>query len=119
MKVIKIEWGGETYTINENEAFEIGERIEDIITMGDLAKMQMEASPKFRKLSRCFAEMINFAGGRASPQDVHTQMMAQIKSTEATAPEDLFVTIAINTLLEIMMDGVPEGEGGDDAEKKK
>ena len=77
MNTLKIEWKGETLTINENEAFEVGERIEEIVTLAELAEMGNK--PKFHKLARCYAEMINFAGGNTTPREIHSEMMAQMK----------------------------------------
>ena len=105
MKQISIQWGGENYTIPEKHVFELGERIEDIVSLSDLSKLA--ESPNFRRIARCYAEMINFAGGHVTAQEVHSAMMDQLKG--ASDDDRLTViTSAISTLLEILMDGAPE-----------
>mgnify|MGYP006935322359 CR=1 FL=1 len=110
MKIIKLKWKGEDLTINENEAFEIGEQIEEIISLNEIALMA--TAPKFRKLARCYAEMINFAGGHATPQEIHSEMMDQIKEGGEDA-QALLVATALEMLVEILMDGAPTGDGGE------
>ncbi len=106
MKDIDIEWKGESFIIKEDEAFELAERIEEIVSISELAAMSV--SPKFTKLSRCYAEMINFAGGKATPREVHQLMMAQIKNNAAVEAE--LATVAVTTLVAILMDGAPEDD---------
>ena len=113
MNTLKIEWKGETLTINENEAFEVGERIEEIVTLSELAEMGNK--PKFHKLARCYAEMINFAGGNTTPREIHSEMMGQMKGDES----ELMIAEAIASLISILMDGAPEGDGEDEGKKTK
>jgi len=112
MKAIEIEWKGQPLIITESEAFEIGEVIEEVVTLGELA--DMGERPKFRKLARCYSLMINFAGGKSTPAEVHTMMMDQIKGDGKA--KELLVAHAVGTLVEILMDGAPAGDG--DTEKK-
>lgn len=114
MKQISIEWKGESYTIEENEAFALGERLEDIVTLAELA--EMAERPKFRKLARCYAEMLRFAGARVTPEQVHTQMMDEIKGLGENTKAQV-VAEAIGVLIEILMDGAPVGEAQDDGKK--
>lgn len=107
MPNIKIEWAGREYVISENEAFEIGEKIEDIISLADLSKMA--ESPNFRRIARCYAEMINFAGGMVTPVEIHSAMMDQLKGGDDKNQLAL-ATAAISVLMEILMDGAPETE---------
>lgn len=114
MKQIKIEWQGASFTISEREAFELGERIEEIVTLSELSDMAQK--PKFRKLARCYAEMLNFAGAIVTPAEVHSKMMDEIKNLKGSEKQ-LVVAEAIGVLIEILMDGAPEGDvsGGDDS----
>lgn len=114
MKHIELEWQGEQFTISENEAFELGERLEDIVTLAELA--EMASKPKFRKLARCYAEMLRFAGARVTPEQVHKQMMAEIKKLDGEK-KTMMVAEAIGVLIEILMDGAPM-DGEPDEEKK-
>ena len=113
MQKIELTWKGEDFTIPESEVFEVGEQIEEIVTLGELSAMS--SKPQFRKLSRCFSVMINHAGGTATPAEVHSMMMEQIKA--GTGRGDL-ATAAISTLVEILMDGAPERDGDEGSEKK-
>lgn len=114
MKQISIEWEGEEYTIHETEAFALGERLEDIVTLPELALMGQR--PKFRKLARCYAEMLNFAGARTSAEKVHAVMMAEIKGASSDQKQ-MMISTAIATLLEILMDGAPQEDTGDSKKK--
>lgn len=112
MKTISFEWNGKALHITESEAFEIGERIEEIVTLTEIA--EMDERPKFRKLARAFCEMITFAGGTATPREVHQALMAQVKDGDSD-----FLMAAIQCLVEILMDGAPEGgEDNQDGGKK-
>jgi hypothetical protein len=115
MKQINLEWQGQKFTIGEHEAFELGERLEDIVTLPELASMA--TNPKFRKLARCYSTMLSFAGARVTPEMVYSQMMSEIKSLDEDRKQ-LVVAEAISVLLEILMDGAPEGQGQDDGKKK-
>ena len=115
MKKIQIEWQGESFTIGEREAFELGERLEDIVTLAELAEMAQK--PKFRKLARCYAEMLNFAGARVTPEKVYTKMMDEIKGLDGNK-KTMVVAEAIGTLIEILMDGAPEVSEPDDGKKQ-
>lgn len=115
MNIIKIEWKGETLTINEDEAFEVGERIEEILTLSELA--EMGGKPKFYKLARCYSEMVNFAGGHTTPREIHSEMMAQIKGDNDGG--ELMIAEAIASLIAILMDGAPEGDGEGEGKKTK
>jgi hypothetical protein len=115
MKAIKIEWKGETLTINETEAFDVGERIEEIVTLAELAEMGNK--PKFHKLARCYAEMINFAGGNTTPREIHSEMMGQMKGDHDGG--ELMIAEAIASLISILMDGAPESDGEESGKKTK
>lgn len=116
MKTIKIEWGGEKYTIREADAFELGEAIEDIMPLSALSTMA--ESPNFRRIARCYAEMLNFAGANVTPSEIHSEMMRQLKGASEVSRLEL-ITVAISTLMEILMDGAPEDADDGAAGKKK
>lgn len=115
MKPIAIEWDGEEYVISESEAFEVGEAIEEIISLTEIGEMAKR--PRFHKLAKCYSVMINFAGGHATPQDVHKVMMQQLKNGDAKSATILAMNAA-SALIEILMDGAPEGDGGDEKKEK-
>ena len=119
MQAINITFKGKTYTIPAYKAFEVGEAVEDIATLIDMVRWR--SNPNFHKISRCYGVMLRFAGAKASDSDVHSEMMAQIKAVQvnSTVPraENLFHLQAIQSLMEVLMDGMPEEMRGDtDAE---
>jgi hypothetical protein len=112
MPDIKIEWKGQKLVILESDTFELGEAIEEVVSLTQLSSMGK--SPQFHKLARCFAIMINFAGGTTTPSEVHKEMMKEIKTGGAEA-KGLLALVAVETLITILMDGAPEvGEGADE-----
>lgn len=106
MPDIKIIFQDQEYTIPESRAFEVGERVEEIVSLVEIPEWM--ARPKFRKMSRCFAEMLRCAGARVTDQDVHKQMMVDYKNGDPG-----FYYTALNVLVAVLMDGAPEGGGGD------
>jgi len=108
MANITLTWKGKAYTIPEKKAFEVGDEIEDVLTLYELAAMGER--PKFHKLAKCFGIMLRFAGCKVSDRDVHSEMMRQIKDG---AGEDMVAANAINALMAVLLDGAPEvsGEG--------
>ena len=103
MDAIKIDWNGKQLVITESEAFEAGEVIEEIVTLQDLANMAK--APKFHKLARCYAALITFAGGTATPGEIYSAMMGEIRDGKGKKAE--IATAAISTLINILMDGAP------------
>jgi len=116
MKQITVAWGGKAYTVKEDQAFALGEEIEDIISLPQLA--QMETYPKFIKLARCYAAVVNFAGGSADPEEVHAAMMAELKSGGKEAKASMLASIG-GALIDMLMDGAPEADGEEEADPKK
>lgn len=114
MKAIKLEWHGKSYTIAANEAFAVGEAVEDIITIGEIG--ELASRPKFRKISRVYGVMLRHAGARVTDEEVFSDMMGQVKGAGQDGKE-LLVASAMAALVEILMDGAPEGD--DDGEKKQ
>lgn len=111
MRGIKIPFRGEEYFIPASKAFELGERVEDIVTLTELGSWG--ARPKFFKLARCFGEMLRFAGCKVSDTDVHADMMGQIKALGAggeTSAKSIIAAQAIGALIAILMDGAPDDD---------
>ena len=116
MKNIKIEWKGKKIVILESDAFELGEAIEEVVSLTALA--QMAEKPQFHKLARCFSIMINYGGGVSTPSEVHKLMMQQVKDGGEQG-KAMLVVEAVQTLITILMDGAPtEADGADTTEGK-
>ena len=110
MADIVIAFKGEEFTVPESRAFEIGERIEEIAPLPEV--LSWAQTPKFFKMARCIGVMLRAAGGRATDKDVHRQMMADFN---AGNPAVYFTALA--SLVAVLMDGAPQGSGGDAPEK--
>ncbi len=111
MKQISVDWKGKAYTVKEDQAFALAEEIEDIVTLSELGNMGEK--PKFIKLARCYAAVVNFAGGHAEPQEVHSHIMASIKGEGDAGKADMLANLA-GGLIEMLMDGAPEPDEDDD-----
>ena len=116
IKVISIEWNGQKGTINENEAFEAAEAIEDHVTVFELYGMlQDHKSLKIAQIAKAYAALCRVAGIKAEPKDVASALRQALRSTKKG--EDGFwsqVMGVVNPLLNILTDGAPEGESGED-----
>ncbi len=126
-RAINITFKGKTFSIPAYKAFEVGEAVENIATLADMARWQ--SNPRFHAIARCYGIMLRFAGAKVSDSDVHSEMMDQIKAMRAdgAAPNvaNLFHLQAIQSLMEVLMDGMPDEMRGDadgqdcDADGKK
>tara|TARA_R110000737_G_scaffold207328_1_gene225365 strand:+ start:84 stop:464 length:381 start_codon:yes stop_codon:yes gene_type:complete len=104
MDAIQISWGDDDFVIDADEAFELGEKIEDILTLAELSRMK--SVPRFNKLARCYSIMINHAGGHATPREVHTAMMDGVKNGKPEVTRQI-VADAASALIAVLMDGAP------------
>ncbi len=69
MQAISMTWRGEAFTIPAHKAFQIGEQVEEIATLAQMATWQ--SNPQFYKIARCYGAMLRFAGATASDEDIH------------------------------------------------
>lgn len=113
MANIRLSFRGEEYVIPDKDAFAAGEAVEEIVTLAEIA--QWGKKPKFRKLARCFGELLRFAGCKVSDAEVFTEIMGQVKRYDGN--EDVVAVQALNALVEILMDGAPEGDEGESSGK--
>lgn len=109
---IEMTWKGRDYVVPEDRAFELGEQVEDIVTLVDLA--DLAARPKFRKIARVYGTMLRFAGAKCTDAEVHSAIMAEIKSG---SDKQELATKAIAMMVAILMDGAPAGDGSGDGKK--
>lgn len=113
MRSIKLEWNGEDFCIRPDQAFAAAEVVEQFVTLTDLPKLG-EHLP-LTKLARCFAALVEFAGGHADAADVHKFMLAEMKAVENDAgkADAMLAVKVIHDLVEVLMDGAPEMDAAD------
>lgn len=107
---------GEEYRIPDDKAFEVGGRVEEIVTIADLGLLA--ANPKFNVLARAMGVMLRFAGCKVSDREVHREMMRQIKSGKPGAGREAALD-AVFQLGAVLMDGAPTDGDGDGAAPEK
>lgn len=119
MAGIVMTFRGREYRIPEERAFEVGEAIEDIVTLSEL--MSWGRDPKFHKIARCYGLMLRQAGAKVSDREVHTDIMDQIKAFGGEGGADgagsIVAAQAVAALIAVLMDGAPAG--GDAAPGKQ
>jgi len=103
---LTLRFKGQDFTLPDSRAFEAGEAVEEIATLPEV--ISWSRRPKFIKLARCFAAVLEVAGCHATPQEVHSEMMAGFKTGQPGAH-----LAALQALMAILMDGAPKAEGDD------
>lgn len=105
-----VKFRGADYRVPAHKIFPLAEKIEDIATLTEIAGWG--AAPKMVKMARCFGCILRYAGAEVSDQDVHSEMMAQIKKGGRDGA-DMVAAQAMAALVAILMDGAPEADGTD------
>ena len=125
---IVIEWQGEKYVIPENEVFEAVEKLEEVVTFGQLDHLARNLATA--KIARAMSVLLDHAGAdNCSPSEVRQWMTESIKAMLAEAvktgqaPDPDAVKKAVfaevvSLLGSVLMDGAPEVEEDDPAPKK-
>ena len=75
MNGISFAFKGKTLTIPASRAFAVGEQIEDIVALTDIASWAQR--PKMFKLARCFGILLREAGVKITDEDVHAAIMGR------------------------------------------
>jgi len=96
MRAIEFEFLGKPYSIPAKRAFQIGEQIEEIISLAEIANWQ--ARPRMFKLARAVSALIRFAGGRITDEAVMDAMM-QGDDAEAAQENAMAAISAVVTAL--------------------
>ena len=100
MPDIQIAYKGTDYTIREDRAFQIGERVEAIATLGEISGWQ--ANPQYHRMARCVGEMLRFAGCKTADKDVFEELMKSLKAADGAFLGGVLVAL-INTLTHGML----------------
>lgn len=113
MAEVKITWAGVEYTIPDTKAFQIGERIEAIATMGEMLSWLRQ--PQFFRMARCLGEMLRFAGCTVSDREVHAKLVGSMGQDG----EGEHFASAVFALVDLLMGDAPKDkEGKGDPEGK-
>lgn len=112
MREISIKFKGVTYTISENRAFQIGEQVEEIISLRDIATWQEK--PRMFKLARAIGAMLRFAGAKAKDQEVLDELTTGDDASGAQSN----ATEAMSSLISLLTNGAQGGGGGDELPEK-
>ena len=121
MKQINLVFRGETFTVPESRAFDLGAAVEEVVT---LAEMQTWGRhPRYFKIARAFGVMLRFAGCKVSDAEVKAEIDASIaaavdgEDVSVDAVKEIFAVQAIAQLQDVLFDGAPT-TGGDAAPEK-
>lgn len=115
MTGIVLSWKGVDYTIPASKAFAVGEQVEDVMSMADIAAMGVQ--PKFFKIARAFAVMLRFAGCKVSDEEVHREITASLFRAAqggAADAEKVFAAEALRQLSEVLTMGMADAIGDAD-----
>ncbi|MES2814468.1 MAG: hypothetical protein V4720_06200 [Pseudomonadota bacterium] len=115
MADIRLTFKGADYVIPDDRAFELGERLEDIVTLGQMAKLF--ADPKFYTIARCFGTMLRYAGCKVSDREVLTEMMDRLKAGGPGAGRSTAIE-ALAQISAVLMDGAPTDGAESEAPEK-
>ena len=66
---VTLSFKGEEFTIKGNQVMKLISQVEDVISLGELT-----TAPKLSKLAEAYAVAINYAGGKASIDEVYASL---------------------------------------------
>jgi hypothetical protein len=93
---IKLGWRGETHVIPARMSLEAIARIEEIITLEELANAAARGAKPSLRLSRAFASVLRFAGAHVTDEEVYTDLFG-------SGMEILLRTQNLATTLQVIM----------------
>lgn len=103
MRDIVLNYRGQDYRVPANRAFQLGERVEDIVRVDEVATFR--ARPKFFKMSRAYGEMLRFAGCRISDEEIHADLMRDLMTPGSVGDGDHAILAALDNLFTILTQG--------------
>ena len=113
MQPITMKWRGAEYTIPANRAFEIGEKVERIVTIGEIGSWGQRVP--FYTVARCFTEMLKSAGVAVTKEEVFSDIMAGLSHASEADTLAIDAVGAVHALVACLMGGAPAAapvEGG-------
>lgn len=92
---IKLEWGGEPYSIPANRVLMAVAEVEEVFTLDELQRFSKRGTAPVAKLSRAYGALLRFAGAAVSDEDVYAGMFVNDQGQMAAA--------ATSSLLALML----------------
>jgi hypothetical protein len=124
---LKIKWDGKTYTVPENQMFELIDAVERHVSLPELLAMIGSGRPNFSMMARPFHAMLTFAGVLNVPELLELRRMlvregmqnAEAAAKGKDAPDPGPAMTAIAAMCELLMDGATDTEAFADADPKE
>jgi hypothetical protein len=114
MAAIRMNWRGEAFVIPASKAFEVGEAVERIVTLGEIGSWR-EKVP-FYTVARAYATMLRFAGAKVTDGEIHAEIMANLQAAGKARvagdpdPAEIAGMMAMNALVACLMGGAPPSD---------
>lgn len=67
---IHLEWQGKKYTIPADDVLKCIARVEDVVSVGEVAEMLTSGRLKFAKIAKAYATFLRYAGARVKDEEV-------------------------------------------------
>lgn len=108
MYEIELAWKGKKYAITETQAFEVADKIERVVKLGELLPMISDPLKiSYADLARTYSIMLDYVGVKAPPRECWQAILGSVK----TGNKDNLATAALTSLAMILMDGAPKADG--------
>ena len=108
MNPINLSFRGVDYVIPAARAFEVGEAVERIVTLGEMAAWGSKVP--FFTVAKCFAVMLNLAGAKVTKEDVIGQIMADLNAGSDGKTTGASAVQAVQALAACLMGGAPPSD---------
>lgn len=82
---IKLEWAGKAYTIPANKVLGAIARVEEIVTISDLAQAAKKQTLPLAKLSMAYGSLLRYAGAQVEDDEVYGGMFGSQEEAGRTA----------------------------------
>jgi hypothetical protein len=111
MQDIVLVWKGEEFKVDAREVLPLIARIEEIITLGELADASTTGKVPLAKLSKAFGTALNYAGAKVTDEEMYVGMFSEGNMKAAR--------LAIMALIGMMIPPEYLQEREENASKKK
>jgi hypothetical protein len=82
---IKLEWAGKAYTVPANRVLGAIARIEEVVTIKDLAHCAATQSLPVAKLSMAYGSLLRYAGAEVTDEEIYAGMFGNVTDATRTA----------------------------------